>query len=259
MLSKRLIGVVTVCNGWAVQSFGFRRYLPLGRPECMVENLDRWGADEILVQVIDRSAGDRGPDFDLLARLGRLGLKTPLIYGGGVASADHAVRAIQYGADRLIIDQVLHRAPHEVRRMSALLGAQGLIAAVPVSFSDSMSRYNYPTQQCLPFGDGVPALIAERVISELLLIDWKNEGALTGFEPVRLDKLPFPKVPLILFGGFSNPVVTSCFLQHPAVAAVGVGNLFAYQEHAYQTYKRAIASAAIRLPMYAGPSPGELY
>src|SRR5690554_2349668 len=118
MLRKRLIGVVTVRNGWAVQSFGYRRYLPLGRPECLVENLDRWGADEILVQVIDRSAGERGPDFDLLARLGRLGLETPLIYGGGVASADHAVRAIQSGADRVTVDQALHRAPDEVRRMA---------------------------------------------------------------------------------------------------------------------------------------------
>ena len=32
-----------------MQSFGYRRYLPLGRPEVLVENLDRWGADEIVL------------------------------------------------------------------------------------------------------------------------------------------------------------------------------------------------------------------
>jgi len=72
MLKKRLIGVITIKNGWAVQSFGYRRYLPLGKPECLVGNLDRWGADEILVQVIDRSEANRGPDFELLERLGAL-------------------------------------------------------------------------------------------------------------------------------------------------------------------------------------------
>ena len=46
MIPKRLIGVVIVKDGWAVQSFGYRRWLPLGRPEVLVENLDRWGADE---------------------------------------------------------------------------------------------------------------------------------------------------------------------------------------------------------------------
>ena len=35
MLKKRLIGVVTVRRGWAVQSFGYKRWLPLGRPEVL--------------------------------------------------------------------------------------------------------------------------------------------------------------------------------------------------------------------------------
>ena len=58
MLRKRLLGAVVVRQGWAVQSFGYRRWLPLGRPECLVENLDRWGADGIVVLAIDR--GDQG-------------------------------------------------------------------------------------------------------------------------------------------------------------------------------------------------------
>ena len=101
MLKKRLIGVVTVKNGWAVQSFGYRKYLPLGKPECLVENFDRWGADEILVQVIDRSLTERGPDFELLEKLGRLGLGTPLIYGGGIRNVEEGMKVIQSGADRL--------------------------------------------------------------------------------------------------------------------------------------------------------------
>ena len=68
MLKKRVIGVVTVKAGWAVQSFGYHRYLPLGRPEYLVGNLDRWGADEIVVQVIDRSKNQLGPDFDLIEK-----------------------------------------------------------------------------------------------------------------------------------------------------------------------------------------------
>lgn len=255
MLKKRLIGVVTVRKGWAVQSFGYRRYLPLGRPECLVENLDRWGADEILVQVIDRSAGNQGPDFDLLERLGRLGLETPLIYGGGIATADHAVRAIQSGADRVTVDQVLHRAPDEVRHMSERLGAQALIAALPVRFADGVLRHDYLTRQCLPFGDVVPALVADRVVSELMLIDWQNEGGLTGFDPGRLAELPCLEVPLILFGGFTEPSLVRRFLENPAVAAVAVGNPFAYREHAYQAYKRAVASAALRPPLHADLTP----
>ena len=53
MLKKRIIGVVNVKDNIAVQSFGFNRYLPLGKPECLIENLDRWGADEIILNIID--------------------------------------------------------------------------------------------------------------------------------------------------------------------------------------------------------------
>ena len=55
MLKKRIIGSIAVLNGWAVQSISYNRYLPLGRPEVIAQNLDRWGADEILIQCIDRS------------------------------------------------------------------------------------------------------------------------------------------------------------------------------------------------------------
>jgi cyclase len=254
MVKKRLIAVVTVRNGWAVQSFGYRRYLPLGRPECLVENLDRWGADEILVQVIDRSAGNLGPDFNLLKRLGKLGIETPLIYGGGIATSDDAVRVIQLGADRVTVDQALSRAPNEVRRMAARLGAQALIAAVPVVFHQtSVLRYNYLNNQCLPFGDEVIELIADRMVSELMLIDWQNEGMLTVFVPERLAELQCPGVPLILFGGFSDPVLTRRFLEYPAVAAVAIGNLLSYGEHAYQAYKQTVGSPALRSVMHASP------
>ncbi|MBI4995413.1 MAG: hypothetical protein HZC22_00620 [Rhodocyclales bacterium] len=255
MLKKRLIGVVTVRNGWAVQSFGYRRYLPLGHPERLVENLDRWGADEILVQVIDRSSRGLGADVDLLSRLGRLGLETPLIYAGGVATEADAVRAIQAGADRVAVDQALYRAPDEVRRMSGQLGAQALIAAVPVEFGATVMRYDHLARRSGPLGDGLSQLVAERAVSELMLIDWRNEGGITSFDPARLASLPCPEVPLILFGGFTDPERSRRFLEHPSVAAVAVGNLFAYSEHAYQTYKRTIGSAMLRPPVHAGARP----
>ena len=88
MIQKRLIGVITVKQGWAVQSFGYRRHLPMGRPEVVAENLDRWGVDEILLQCIDRSRHGLGPDLALLERISRKGLATPLIYQGGIRSVE---------------------------------------------------------------------------------------------------------------------------------------------------------------------------
>ena len=53
MLKKRLIGVITVKDNKAVQSISYKNYLPIGSPKLVAENLDRWGADEIICLSID--------------------------------------------------------------------------------------------------------------------------------------------------------------------------------------------------------------
>ena len=68
MIKKRLIGTVVVKNGIAVQSFSYGKYLPLGKPEIIIKNLDRWGVDEILINVIDRSKNKLDPNFELLKK-----------------------------------------------------------------------------------------------------------------------------------------------------------------------------------------------
>ena len=117
MKNKRIIGVVTVKDDIAVQSFGYKKYLPLGTPEVLVKNLDRWGADEILINVIDRTKKKLGPDFNLLKSLQKLQINTPIIYGGGISSVDEAKKTIMLGADRLFIERLLYNLIYTVIKL----------------------------------------------------------------------------------------------------------------------------------------------
>ena len=167
MLLKRLVGVVTVRRGIAVQSFGYRRWLPLGRPEVLVENLDRWGVDEILLQCIDRSAQDQGPDFALLDRIGRLGLSTPLTYAGGIRHVQDAVLVVQRAADRVAVDALLRDNLPQVRAISQRLGAQAVVAALPLSLTradtapPALAWRDYRHRVCTPLPATLPALLRE--------------------------------------------------------------------------------------------------
>ena len=49
MFKKRIIGVITIYNNLAVQSFSYSKILPLGNPKILLENLDRWNTDEIII------------------------------------------------------------------------------------------------------------------------------------------------------------------------------------------------------------------
>ena len=52
---KRLIGVLPIIDEHVVQSISYKKYLPIGKPEVITENLDKWQLDEILVVCLDSS------------------------------------------------------------------------------------------------------------------------------------------------------------------------------------------------------------
>lgn len=256
MVKKRLIGVVTVKDGWAIQSFGYRRYLPLGRPEQLVENLDRWGADEIFVQVIDRSKENLGPDFALINRLGSLGLGTPLIYGGGISSLDDGVRAIQSGADRICIDSLLRKDIYAVHQLAEHLGSQALIASIPLDLQgDRLRWYDYQTEISTPLAMGDLSFMYDRIVSEVLIVDWQNEGYANRFTPALIDGFNSETLSLIAFGGISSSAQIRQLLNTKPVVAVAIGNFLSYQEHAVQQLKNTLTDLDIRHPTFAGEYP----
>lgn len=253
MISKRLVGVVTVKDGWAVQSIGYQRHLPLGRPEVLVENLDRWGADEILVQCIDRAG--IGPDFALLERLCKRGLSTPLIYQGGVRSVEEGVAVVQTGAERIAVDTLLREAPHTVAALAEPLGAQALIAALPLSVGadGTLQWLDHRTRQSTPLPEAALALLRQGQVSEVMVVDWQHEGQRKGFDVRLLDQFPLAQARLIAFGGLSEPAQLRAVLDKPRVVAAGVGNFLSYREHAVQALKEQLLGLPLRAPTYQGP------
>lgn len=250
MLKKRLIGVVTVRDGWAVQSFGYRRYLPLGKPELLVQNLDRWGADEILVQCIDRTKAGLGPDLDVLGRISKLGIATPLIYAGGISHRADAVKVISHGADRIMLDAMLMDAPHSVEEIARDLGTQAVIAHIPIRMTEVglvALDYRNRTERTL---DQWLKTVSIDWISEVMVSDWQNEGTPGRFDERLLDITRHIKKPLLCFGGISEAAQIQRVLAHTQVVAAGVGNFLNYREHAVQTLKHQLGSNTLRAPHY---------
>jgi len=247
MLRKRLLGAVVVRQGWAVQSFGYRRWLPLGKPECLVENLDRWGADGIVVLAIDR--GEEGPDLELIERLGALGLSTPLTYGGGLATEVHARAAVRAGAERLVLDAVLSHNPEAVGAMASAVGVQALVAALPLlqSAAGEVLHLQHRTGAQGALAAPIRELITSEQLSEVLVIDAAGEGEGQGFNPALLQAVEaHTGLPLLAFGGLARPEQILPLLSRPQLAGVVVGNALNYREHAIGHLKAALTDQPLR-------------
>ncbi len=250
VLKKRIIGVVNVRDGIAVQSFGFNKYLPLGKPECFVENLDRWGADEILLNVMDLSSKRLGPNLALLEKVANLGLETPLIYSGGISSVKDGKDVIQTGADRICVTSLLHENPKAVVQLSELIGLQGVIGAMPVGINrKGLFRYNYLTKK-LTYFKNFNKVINTSSISELLIIDFKSEGYKNSFNETLLSVLKLEKIPLLLFGGISETIQINRIIKKKNINGVCIGNSLNYKESKLQYLKKNIKSYKLRGPVY---------
>ena len=253
MVKKRLIGVVTIRNGHAVQSFSYNSYLPLGDPLCLIQNLNRWGVDEIFIQVIDRSINKLGPDFDLLNKIGEIRISTPLIYCGGIRNVNDAINVIKHGSDRIVLDHLLRNSNSELISISKALGSQALIASLPiVKDGNKLLLYNYESKIIQELEEDILEIISNKdIISEVLLINKETEGLPNSFDIDLISLFPDNDTPLIAFGGISEVKQIQDLFSKKQVSAVGIGNFLNYREHSVQLLKESIKSDYLRSPIYS--------
>ena len=222
----------------------------MGKVKCLVENLDRWGADEIYIQSIDRSRDNRGPDYELLEKIGKIGLGTPLIYGGGIRNKQDANEVIHLAADRITVDSLLYDNMESVREISEHLGQQAVIASLPIASDNKiLEKFNYKTKNKSEITDNYISSI-KPLISEILCIDYQSEGKKNSFN-MNLPKL-FSRfeIPLIIFGGISEIQQIENLITKENVKAIACGNFLHYSELKIPKIKESINVNHLRTPDY---------
>jgi cyclase len=100
----------------------------------------------------------------------------------------------------------------------------------------------------------VTNLLGSGTISEALIVDWQNEGCPASFDARLLGRFPIEGMPLIAFGGLSEPGQIRGVLESPKVCAVAIGNFLNYSEHAIHAFKVHLGGLPIRPPMAIGMS-----
>lgn len=228
---KRLVGVITIKDGWAVQSIGYQKYLPLGRPEVIAENYDRWQLDEILVVDIDRTKLNMGPNYDLLEKIIAKRIMTPLCYLGGVRNIDDALHLINKGADRIAIDSLFLRDPESALEISHVLGRQALVRVQPLVIRNSeVHGYDYLRSISTAKIDPQSFVNMNYGFSELMIVDVENEGKINSFSDELIAPFRGYNLQLICFGGITSQIQISSLFKESNISAVAIGNSLSYTE-----------------------------
>lgn len=243
MIKKRIIGVVLIKDGIAVQSIEFKRFLPIGSPGVVIQYLDRWGIDEIIVLHIDATINSSKPSIDNIKAYAKL-CQVPLAIGGGINHINDVKELIQAGADKIVLNTNAILQPELVTKASELCGSQSVVVALDVRkvekeylvYTHSGSRFSGFTVQQL-----VKKLVHYGA-GEMMITSIDRDGRKTGYDLELIELVTQElNVPIIACGGVGNPQHLKEALKF-GVSGLAVGNFFHFTEHCVTKTKQYLKS-----------------
>jgi len=250
MLKKRLIASVIIKDGYVVQSFNYKKYLPIGKVQPVIKNLDRWCVDEIFITSIDRSQNVSGPDYSILDQIGELSINTPLTYSGGIRSVKDAIQVIKCGADRICVETIIENNYQEFKKISENVGKQSLLASMPLFLKNNkVYFYDFKNKTSKIIPSNFFNALKSHLCSEVIIkdINAHNYGDKKNFFEFKIiNKINFYNNVLILDGGIDSHLTINKILSCKNVSAAVIGNSLYYNELSYQFFKKISKSKYLR-------------
>lgn len=242
MLKKRIVATLVVKDGIVVQSLGFDRYLPVGRPEIAVEFLNQWGIDEIILLDIDATRKGRPPDFAMV-KDASIHCRVPLTVGGGVTQIAHIKQLMHCGADKVSFNQSALHQSDLLTEASRMFGVQCVVASIDSLLTDTGHRvYDYRQRSAQA---QKPAELAKQLqqlgAGEILINSIDRDGTYRGFDLELINSVcAAVTVPVICCGGAGNAQHFVDVFRQTRVSAAAAANFFHFTEHSVTTVKAQV-------------------
>jgi len=261
MLKKRIAATLVMKNGIVVQSIGFKKYLPVGKPEIAVEFLNQWGIDEIIMVDISATRNQRHPDYEMVKRASRK-CQVPLSVGGGITNIDCIKELMHCGADKVSFNQATIYNERLLTEAAHIFGDQCVVASIDaVKTTDGYKVYDYLQGKFLDMAPWELAAKAQNNgAGEILINSVNRDGSYKGFDTDLISKVcDAVTVPVICAGGAKSFNDFTTVFSQTNVSAAAAANFFHFTEHSVITTKSRIKQAIdIRLETHADYSDADI-
>jgi cyclase len=249
MLKKRIIAHLPIFNGIVVQSIGFNKYLPVGKPEIAVEFLNSWGVDEIILNNITATRLNKEVDFDLVRRSTKKCF-VPITAGGGIKSLEDVKNLIHSGADKVCLNQAFIHNPQLVSKIAHDYGDQCIVASIDViKVNNKWWVFDYLKKKTLaiPVIDYIKRAI-DLGSGEILINSVDRDGKYCGYDLELFNYVEGKiSVPILASGGAANSFSIVELFENTNVSAGCVGNYFHFFEHSINITKKNLSNKNLNI------------
>jgi len=259
MLKRRLIPVLFLREGIMVRSESFERHQHFGHPVSLVERMNQWDVDELIVLDISPEGADftiQRDDHKLKGSESVLGFiariaaecSIPLTFGGRIRSFDDIRLRIQNGADKVTLNSVLAERPELVTEAAHAFGSQAIVASIDHRRDGAAAPvFTHHGSRALgrDAADWAREL-ADRGAGEIFLNAIERDGAGQGYDLETIDRVARAvEIPVIACGGCGHQMHFLKGFNDTAASAIAAGNIFWFTENAYPRFKRFLRDRGV--------------
>lgn len=251
MLKKRLIPVIILRNGNVVQSVGFKHTNIIHEnPRFAVEFFSKWDADEIILLDVSRDEEKRDVFLKSVEEISKTCF-VPLSVGGWINSLKDMAQMLSIGADKVVINTEAYRNPDLISQGAKRYGSQCIVVGIDCLRSEERGHSVFIDRG--RENTGVSPVdwakkAEEQGAGEIFLSSIDNDGNRGGYDlDLMRSVVEAVSIPVIAFGGASNPDQLAQGALAANVEAMAAANMFHYTENSLRKAKRGLKELGVSI------------
>tara|TARA_B100000963_G_C22623833_1_gene671307 strand:+ start:1859 stop:2644 length:786 start_codon:yes stop_codon:yes gene_type:complete len=253
MVKTRLIPVLYIKNGLIVRSENFTEHKIIGNIVNEVNRYNQWDIDELVYIDISRDKTyDSRRDDHKVKRINSIDEALeliakecfmPLSFGGGIRDFDTIKRFLKSGADKVIVNTILHKKPEVVREAVELFGSQAIIASLDYRIENGeMIFYMENGMEKIDKSfEEMVAWVKALECGEVFLTSMDNDGAGEGYDISSIKKTVNSfQIPVVACGGAIDIFDFEMAYKVNNLSGIAAGNMFHFTENIYPRSKKKL-------------------
>ncbi|MBS82237.1 MAG: imidazole glycerol phosphate synthase subunit HisF [Variovorax sp.] len=229
----RAIARLDIKNEWVIKGIQLEGLRKVGNPIEMAEQYYLGGINEIVFMDAVASLYDRNNLFHIIERACRK-VFVPIAIGGGLRSLEDVSRALDCGADKVVINTGAVRNIGLVTEIANRFGSQCVIGSIEAK-RDGFDKWNvYVDNGREPTGFDVLTWVKrleQAGVGEILLTSVDQEGTGKGFDNNLVEAVnKSVNRPVIVSGGYGEPKHVEALLKKTTPSAVAFASVLHYRK-----------------------------
>jgi len=233
MLRPRIIPCLLVHNKGLVKTVKFKDPKYVGDPINAVKIFNEKEVDELIVLDIDASVEQREPDYKMIENLANES-RMPLCYGGGIKTADQALKIFKLGVEKIAVSSAAVNNPDLVTKMAEQVGNQSIVVVIDVKKKKLSSKYEVMIHNGKKKNGLDPVEFAHQVekhgAGEIVVNSIDHDGVMGGYDLAVIDRIrQAVNIPMTVLGGAGSLDDIKGLIDKYKILGIAAGSLFVFK------------------------------